>query len=572
MKSQSVGSGGLIVVKFEEKPASELFDDYFYAGNGDEVYYPSKLGVSADSEIGHSLLKGGFPEISIGTIKFNGSVEVPVLFRCTNVIADLNNHYYRATLSLHLLTTLKASAESKNNASIEKDTGSLLKAYFPCSGGVISATIDGSLFLDFASEMKLSYEFENDIYIEVDWVRKNGENIFSAPRFSRQGGAKKSKTEAYFKGELFFGIKLDLGIGVLFDRVGAGAAFRLGPCIKADFSREHLTQLSEKYTEELYAKAQLDFSLKGDLSTYWYTHKYMGLFGDKTKHPLPFGGETNFFKETLNLFPLFHSRATVGKKAVTEPQAEENGDQAVTIATVTSTPVEYPLNVGFELANADTDKEFCRSIEDNSECMMTELSQSPQVFVDQLVPDCDLDKIDFDTIVARPVFRYDGLIIKAAPNIVGHGQFLSPVTYAAAKCGNYIVSGMPMVSMMSENETTFIEGNLLPIAPSASDEIYSAWTAAIHPVFITVDGNEASLIGTWHGEVSGKSVELTFEDGGSGSYNGKPFTYTVNTPRQGRVGLRFETGESMAFIVTDLTKETLTFVFNNSMKKHILKK
>lgn len=139
-------------------------------------------------------MKGELPEISIGTIKFNGSVEVPVLFRCTNVIADLNNHYYRATLSLHLLTTLKASAESKNNASFEKDTGSLLKAYFPCSGGVISATIDGSLFLDFASEMKLSYEFENDIYIDVDWVRKNGENIFSAPRFSRQGGAKKSKT------------------------------------------------------------------------------------------------------------------------------------------------------------------------------------------------------------------------------------------------------------------------------------------------------------------------------------------------------------------------------------------
>lgn len=72
--------------------------------------------------------------------------------------------------------------------------------------------------------------------------------------------------------------------------------------------------------------------------------------------------------------------------------------------------------------------------------------------------------------------------------------------------------------------------------------------------------------------MSGKPVELTFEDDGSGSYNGKPFTYMVNTPRQGRVGLRFETGESMAFIVTDLTKETLTFVFNNSMKKHILKK
>lgn len=65
VKSQSAGSGGLIVVKFEEKPASEFFDDYFYAGNGDEVYYPSKLGVSTDSEVGHSLLKGELPEISI---------------------------------------------------------------------------------------------------------------------------------------------------------------------------------------------------------------------------------------------------------------------------------------------------------------------------------------------------------------------------------------------------------------------------------------------------------------------------------------------------------------------------
>lgn len=570
VKSQSAGSDGSIVVEFEEKSASELFDDYFYAGSGDEAS-ESTFGAKSPRDENQHILKGELPEIELGPVKVNGSVEIPVLFRCTNVVTDLKNHYYHATLSLHLQALLKISASVGTTQKCLKETDVLLRARFISPGHMLSATIDGSLFIELAAELGFRYEFENDIYFEIDWERKDGKDTFSEPRFSRRWGKKESKREAFFDGKMFFGPKFDIEVGALFDRVGAGVSLRVGPEIKAEFSRGFMRQLAEKYDEGLYSKAQLDFSLKGDMSTYWFNHEYIGIFGFKTKHMLPFKAECEFYKEELNLFPSFHTRAAVGK--ANEFETDKKGEtNAVTIATVTDSSIEYPLNIGFELASSDTDKEFCRSIEDNSENMMSEYSQSPQVFVDQLVPDCDFDKIDFDTIVARPVFRYDGLIIKAAPNVVGHGQFMSPVTYAAARSGNYIVSGMPMVSIASENETTFIEGNLLPIAPSANDEIYSVWTAAIHPVFITVGGDETSLIGTWRGEVSGKPVELTFEDDGSGSYNGKPFTYMVNTPRQGRVGLRFETGESMAFIVTDLTKETLTFVFNNSMKKHILKK
>lgn len=90
VKSQSAGSGGQIVVKFEEKPASELFDDYFYAGNEDEAS-ESTFGAKSPRDEDQHILKGELPEIELGPVKVNGSVEMPVLFRCTNVVTDLKN-------------------------------------------------------------------------------------------------------------------------------------------------------------------------------------------------------------------------------------------------------------------------------------------------------------------------------------------------------------------------------------------------------------------------------------------------------------------------------------------------
>lgn len=560
-------SGSRMVHNVKELAPDELFNGYFHAGEDASARKKAlDLGFYYNPE-------GSLPEIEIDGIKINGKISCKLGVGLENGVANPLTGYYHGIFKIHITPKLEISATSDDSNEYSNESKSLLNIPIKFLGGTIQVALDVRSFLDVAAELGIKYEFTDDLFISVEWTRRNGKDTFGQPIFSRLRGDLSSSLEAHLNGTLFFGPKIDLSIGVLFDRIGAGIELKAGPKMDAEFSMGVLQELSEEYSQDAYAKAKIEMALHGDISTYYYNHKYF-IFGDKEKHPLPFTANMDFFKRTLNLFPEFHTRSTLGKESGNVITADAPA-KAVTIATYTETPIEQPLEIGFELADAETDETIKQVFSNDDEPDIIENGNDrQQTFNSEIALKDELASLDTDNAVPRPVFRYLGKVIKAAPTTIGDDIFYSPVIYTGSHKGRYIVSGMPIVNSASSETTTFIEGNLMPTA-SANDKFRKGFTASL---IETIDletppsggGASSTLTGNWSGNLAGEQVALTFSDSSNGTYNGIPFSYRVNTPFRGGVSITLSDGRKISFYVVGLTADTLTVKLRNSKKTYTL--
>lgn len=549
--------GSDISLSFEELDPAELFDAYFFSADETELLNPSRAEGEGKLDIKYEW------DFELAGIKTKGRLGMPFSIQLKDVVTDLIKHYYHSKISLHLTPELLASFLSDDSNECEQESETFFTKSFPFVGGTIIVSVDVKSFLEAAAELGFEYHFENDGYIEFEWTRKNGENYFSNPIISQRLGDKKASYEIHLNGSLAFGPQLNIRIGVLFDAVGAGVKFRIGPKFSGELSLGILQKLAKEYEEEIYLKSKLDFCWYVKMKTFWYN------FGFPLKHieehELPFEGEFETEHLSLNLFPEFHSRAALGKPSATLSTSAD--DKAVSVATYTDTDLEVPLEMGFDLVDGDSENSLKLNFEEGSSVIEAG-SDSTQVFVDEFPLTGELKNVGIDKIATQPVFKYKDYIIKAAPVKVKNDFNFSPIIYAGANNGIYLVSGTPYVNQKTTETTTFIEGNLMPVG-SKNDKIKDGlrkWRTVSFGV------TPESILGSWRGKIKGNEIVLLLNADKSGTYNGRSFTYSMDAVYNGFIMMTFSDSSKMKLVIKSLTDQTMKVAFGDTTTLYTLTK
>lgn len=135
-----------------------------------------------------------------------------------------------------------------------------------------------------------------------------------------------------------------------------------------------------------------------------------------------------------------------------------------------------------------------------------------------------------------------------------------------------MVSGMPHVSQLTLEETTFIEGNIIPHGTLDNPFKPERTFTVIDFDNVSGSGTRDLLLGTWHRNIDGNGSVLIFSDDSNGSYNGVPFTYSINTPVKGAVSIKMNNGNTITFYVTGLTSEHLNIIGFKNNKEYLFTK
>lgn len=567
---KSVGTeNGVTVASIEYLAPQDLFDEYFLSG--DEAMPMSRALEEDDFE--KKPFEFELPEINNGGIRASGHVKLIAGGKAEDVVFDPCRHYYHAKITAYISPELKFAFESPNSAErnfVSNPMPGHIK--IPTAWGALSFDVDLGGFIDFKVEAGVDYEYKTEYKAVFEWERKDGVNTFTKPVFTQNPlGDMEQKIQCYLKGELFLGALADLSIGMLWERFGAGAQLKFGPLLEADFSLGVLNQLSETYSQELFGKAALTLSAKLGMETYAYRRDHW-LLGQKERTKLPIEFEIPYEIGKLNLFPEFHTRSTVNrerKPLVKKPDRAK----AIDVATYTEKPVETEIEVGFELADPQTDETVAQIWDEEKKDIIQPKSEEAQSFDTEFALRDELKDIDPEKVVVRPVFKYRDKIVKAAPATPLSGMFLSPVIYHGNRNAKYIVSGPSVVNQSEIDETTYHQGNILPVVEKNNK--YGKRTAnTVEFIEIDIPGStgipRSSLIGTWTGSVADENVSLTFTDDSTGSYSGEPFTYRVNSPLKGGISIKMENGSTITFLVLNLDSSTMTIAPQASKKQYTL--
>lgn len=569
---KSVGTwDGVTVATIDYIEPEDMFDKYFLSG--DDIPIKSRALVE-DDDFDFKMANFDLPEIELDGIKATGNVKLTSGIKASDVVFDLQNHYYHAVITVFISPELKFSCETAEGTDKSFVTNPMpLRFRLPAAMGAIALTTEIGGFIDFKVEAGVSYEYKSEYKAVFEWERRNGQNTFTKPVFTQNPiGDMEQKTECYLDGELFLGALADIGIGVLFDRIGAGAQIKVGPSLQAEFNLGVLNELSATYSEELFGKASLSLSAKLAMETYTYRLTNW-LFGRPDRTKLPFEVEIPVEIGTLDLFPEFHSRSTVGRERQSFIHSA-NRARAIDVATYSEKSVQTPVEIGFEMANSKTDETIKQLWDAQNSDILQPKSTETQSFNAEFLLRNELNNINPDEVVVRPVFKYRDKVIKAAPVSPITGMFVSPIIYHGNRNQKYVVSGQSVVNQINIDQTTFIEGNILPVVELNNKYGGKQTVKTIEFYEDDVPSSsgipKTSLIGTWTGNVMGENIVLTFTDDTTGTCGSVPFTYKVNTPQKGGVSIKMEDGATITFYVLALDSSTMTIIPQASKKQYTL--
>lgn len=562
---------GITVASIDYLSPEYIFDEYFLSG--DDVPAKSRALVEADD---YDLKKYDFdlPEIEWDGINAKGNVKLTSGIKADDIVYDPWNHYYHARITVYISPELKFAFEATESGEMKFATDPMpVRLRIPTAMGALAVVVELGGFLDFKAEAGVDYEYKSEYKVVFEWERKDGQNTFHKPVFTKNIlGDMEQKVQCYLNGELFLGVLTDIGINVLFDRLGAGAQIKLGPALTAEFDLGVINKLSTEYSQEMYGKAALTLSAKLDMETYTY-HLTNWLFGKQNRTKLPFEVEIPYEIGTLNLFPEFHTRSTVGREQGAFVSTPDRA-KAIDVATYSEKPVETEIEIGFEIADSQTDATIKQVwSEDNSDILLAK-NDKAQSFNTEFPLRDELKDVNPDNIVVRPIFKYRDKVIKSASVTPLSGMFLSPVIYHGNRSARYIVSGQPFVNQSNIDETTYHEGNILPVVEKNSK--YGHKKAATTVEFFEVDipGSTGvprnSILGSWTGNVMGENIVMEFIDDSTGRYGDIPFTYRVNSPQKGGISIKMENGSTITFLVLELDSSTMKIAPLSSKKQFTL--
>lgn len=549
-----------IVAEIEYLDPADVFDSYLITEDEESVDSPRNVSRAP------GLFEIDLPRTEIGGISVRGNVGVRANAELLEGVSRVRDHYYHGIIRLHVGPHIEFAIASEDSNGIEKETDKPIKILqLPFLGGVISITCELKSFIKAMAEAGIEYEYNSGYIIETEWTRKDGHDTFGDPKIIISDLKEvEHKIEVHLKGEICLGPSVDVLIGVMFDRVGAGANFRVGPYLSGELSMGIIDNLSQNYTPENYAKGSIEMGVRLLINTFTYSRQNW-LWGDRVHHDLPFKADLKFPGRTLELFPEFKTRATYGRSQNGFVQPA-NRPRAIDAATYTSTNIEYPLNTGFEITDTVSKKTISCIIEEES--IVEANIDEQQNFTTEFVLVDTLADVKPENVVISPVFRYKGKIIKAAPCNIASDMVFSPIISALSKNNRYFVSGMTPVSQHDYEERTYIEGNLVPV--TIKDNRFRPQLPA-GKAYVNLEQTNP-LIGTWNGNIDNKTVSLTFNDDFTGKYNDTEFKYSLNTPRVGGLSIKLSDGSSIRVYVISLSSTTLELMSMNHKQHYIFTK
>lgn len=529
----------------------DVFDRLFYAGT---IKHNEKIAIPSDKErnvgiTGNSISYDGTINAGNGcTIAMNGTVT-------WNLRSVVNWGYYHVEGSVDL--DFGYSTDLTANGEIYYESDELARAQLPLIAMVLKPEISLSAFADFDAELGFKYKMHRQWHNKFSWTRKNGENTFWSEKNADKEEAEddEAELELLCDGSLYFGPKITLDMGLLFNVVGAGMNFKVGPEFSGNLGIGILRKMSETYNSEVYGSSKIDM------------HSKVGLEGYVTK-PFNEDDKTVIFKLeytsediTLDLFPQFFDTRGVVDRLSSKDE--------VSVSVKNRTDVVFPLEVGFELLDEQN-------------------NVLDSVFVEKTV-DTDNDLVQgFDTVFSginipdemikksgvRPVFHYREYTVLAEKAPLSSDCLMQPIiSYQTNGISSYI-SGLPFTGYAKSGETAYLVGNYLPLV--IKDTVFGNNDDNRFAGIFIEEEKEELLYGEWSGTMQGEDVVISFLDNGIGTLTDtdnvvKNFTYKINYPQSGQITLFIEDREVVVLYVMYISYDMMRIRMSDGKEYELLK-
>lgn len=550
-----------IILRLRELNPSDVFDKYFISGDFEvSVRAPQNVRQRAELQV-------GFPvELESDIVNFKSNASVAV--RYDNLVASVLTGYYSADIKLGFKSEMDLAVHTSDPVikNLESSRATVLSGVV---AGVICPRLDVLAFMDLAASATLGLNLERENSIQLHWVHKDGKDTFT-PVDNASAGDRDGKNDFtidfQMDGSMHFGIMADLSFNTLFNVAGAGFSAKFGPEFKSSFGAGTVRDLSKNFSTDAFAKAVVEISLLTKLETYAYS-----IFSAGTKAKLPFEMEYRTLQRSFRLLPDFSTRA-VRCQTQPAPGTPSTVEPAVSVASVTQTPVARELPVGFSVENRESGSVITQEF---NEKPLAAGSSESQGFSNRL----STSENDISQLIARPVVKYAESVLKLAPVDIVDNACIQPIFSAMSGQGAYMVAGAQIIGQEHNEIDTYIVGNHMPVVavnPAFTDDSKRTFKT-LH--FINADGtrlsggdSEATLFGTWKGSVGELSVTLVLNSDMSVSYNGESAVAAFNTPQIGEILLDFGKNRRLIIEIIDVTADTLTISFKNSTEQYILKK
>lgn len=557
IKSVSADNG-VSVATLEELDPADAFEKYLYTGEEEVSLRKSASRAIVDDE--PHIFNVGIPATEINGTKLQLEAKAELKAEFTNVVVDIPRHYYHANIKLSLNPEMLMKISSDKLKEVKHEGKNISPITIPVAGKLLSIDLPFCAFIDLAADLGLEWKYSTEFSAEIEWTRQNGKDTYSNLELKGQkDNGFENKIEMHLNGEIFAGVKADLKMNILFDRLGAGAELKFGPAVEGELSLGVIERLSEKYDKDAYAKGQLRTALKAKGRTYVYHREHWG-FGSIKKTYLPFEPSAKLDLTSLNLFPEFSAKAVLAR--CTEPLVQTpSRSEAIDISVYTTTDTEIPLTIGFELANSATDETIVMADETNIEDnVIAAHSPEYQQFDTEIPLPANITVSNLDNVVARPTFKYLNHTIKAKHAAIGKDMGMSTMISGGCSSGINFIYGMTPVSQTTVDNTTYIVGNICPVtAPASKFRRKTAKTLEFIEISnVGIGTSDNSIVGAWSGRIAGTEAKFVFSADGTGNFNDTDFTYRINGRQTGCIDIILEDYSTITMYVVAITPDTMT--------------
>ncbi len=554
---------GQTVVNISDVDISDIFDALLYVGAS--ASYTMNLTSSEESTRKGAPVGKDFDIINIHDENMSAKGTIKVQF--DDIVINAFKHVYSATITIE--PTLDFSYDLLQiDATLEKEKEfNAVNIPIGTIFGVIRPSLSLGGFINLKVEGRLNLTMHRDWKFTFLWQRMKGESQIITPDHAEGGDIPETnftKINSHISGEIFGGLKLDLALGVVGNLAGIIAENRLGPCIEGNLESELLVDAENNYEPQLYSEAKIGISgkLSTDVSLFYQKivpSSIIGLPKITEEKKLLFNKDLTFFSREFPLFPQF-------KKTVAVPVKNKitaTSDKAISVATHTCTETLSEIEPGFALVDKATneivDSVFVAPLPSNS--------QEPHGIESLLLPEKDAPS---EKYIVFPVIKYDGHIIKAAPEEIKSGATLSPIFFALSKGKTRTVGGAYTVKSKTQSGITYIQGNPIKLIhpnPLFKNAYQPAWTP------VKNSSGEIDIIGTWKGNIKEESFTMTFNPDLTGSYNGQPFTYECDVPDKGDISITISSdGSTDKFSLMSISDKSIKLFFHKFKRSITLTK
>ena len=550
-----------IAVTLENAELNEIFDKLFYAGrismgmdNAEAKGRAPKApeGMNNCVPLEENLDFGNFGELSVkGKTELEG-----------NFVARINRSTVYCSASINGDTSFgfEWSLASEESSEFQL-TSPRLAIPIPLYGGVIRIIIYADLFIEGKAELSINYAMQRNHKFGFEWTYNNGETTFKnrEPSGEDEQDNDEAKIEVVLNGELYAGAELGVEINALGDRAGLDFNLKAGPYIQGELGFGILQDL-RNYNPQFTYNANLEMGLKlnFNVSTFWRDCIF---WGDRETHPI-YKHDFIMFKHSLPLFPEYEDTRAVKAIAKSNPE--------VSVATKARNEILHEVEQGFEIVNKEGEIIDSVFVEEPVLANETEV----QEFATTMKLSEDIDSGD-NSLLVRPIFKYAGYIISAAPVEILHDSNIMPITsYNTNGVATYI-AGASVIGSAKNGNIVYHVGNYLPVPMTLYKSQNKRQATIIQGWHIP---NTNNITGTWIGEHDGESISLTFnnDEKHSGTYvvgnESRPFTYSINTPQSGDIRMLFDDETTMVITIISVNDTTLKYRNKNDKQDYELNK